>query len=62
MATKLGMKSGTHDSVTVPVGSVRKIRTTLGANQMAGFVTVPSLPKLYFIPKFELKVVSTWPW
>lgn len=53
MATKLGMKSGTHDSVTVPVGRVRKIRTTLGANQMAGFVTVPSLLKLFFVPEFE---------
>ena len=37
MATKLGMKSGTHDSVTVPVGSV----------------TVPSLLKLNFILEFE---------
>ena len=53
MATKLGMKSGTHDTVIVPVGRVRKIRTTLGANQMAGFVTVPSLLKLNFILEFE---------
>ena len=51
MATKVGMKSGTHDTVTV--GRVRKIRTTLGANQMAGFVTVPSLLQLYFILEFE---------
>ena len=43
MATKLGMT----------VGRVRKIRTTLGANQMAGFVTVPSLLKLNFILEFE---------
>ena len=53
MATKLGMKSRTHDTVTVPVGRVRKIRTTLGTNQMAGFVTVPSLLKLNFILEFE---------
>ena len=53
MATKLGMKSGTHDTVAVPVGRVRKIRTTLGTNQMAGFVTVPSLLKLNFILEFE---------
>ena len=43
MATKLGMT----------VGRVRKIQTTLGANQMAGFVTVPSLLKLNFILEFE---------
>ena len=61
MATKVGMKSGTHDTVTV--GRVRKIRTTLGANQMAGFVTVPSLLQLYFILEFEKKKgLSTWPW
>ena len=53
MATKLGMKSGTHNTVTVPFGRVRKIRTTLGTNQMAGFVTVPSLLKLFFVPEFE---------
>lgn len=53
MATKLGMKSGTHDTVTVPFGRVRKIRTTLGTNEMAGFVTVPSLLQLYFILEFE---------
>ena len=53
MATKLGMKLGTHDTVTVPVGRIRKIWTPLGANQMAGFVTVPSLLKLFFVPEFE---------
>ena len=36
------MFSATHESVIVPVGRDRKIRTTLRANQIAGFVTVPS--------------------
>ena len=36
------MFSATHESVTVPVGRDRKIRTTLIANEIAGFVTVPS--------------------
>ena len=39
MATKVGMYSATHESVTVPD---RKIRTALRTNQIARFVTVPS--------------------
>ena len=45
MATKVGMYSATHQNVTVPVGRDRKIRTALGTNQIAGFVTVPSEKK-----------------
>ena len=45
---KLGMLSATHESVTVPVGRVRKIWTTLRANQIVGFVTVPSEKKINF--------------
>ena len=44
-ATKLGMYSATHESVTVPIGRGRKIRTTLRTNQIEGFVTVPSWKK-----------------
>ena len=40
--TKVGMHSVTHESVTVPVGRDKKIRTALRTNQIAGFVTVPS--------------------
>ena len=47
-ATKLGMFSATHESVTVPVGKVRKIWITLRANQIVGFVTVPSKKKINF--------------
>ena len=36
------MYSVTHESVTVPVSRDRKIRTALRANQITGFVTVPS--------------------
>ena len=36
---------GDYESVTVPVGRDRKIRTALRANQIAGFVTVPSEKK-----------------
>ena len=38
------MISVTHGSVTVPVGR-KKIWTALGANQIAGFVTVSSEKK-----------------
>ena len=44
-ATKLGMFSATHERVTVPVGRVKKIWTALRANQIVGFVTVPSEKK-----------------
>ena len=36
------MFSVTHESVTVPVGREREIRTTPITNQIARFVTVPS--------------------
>ena len=42
MATKVGILPATHERVTVPRGRDRKIRTALRANQIAGFVTVPS--------------------
>ena len=42
MATKLGMFSVTHESVTVPVGRDRKIWTAQRTNQIARFITVPS--------------------
>ena len=42
MATKVGIFPATHESVTWPRGRDRKIRTSLRANQIAGFVTVPS--------------------
>ena len=45
MATNVGMYSATNESVTVPVGRDRKIRTALRTNQIAGFVTVPSEKK-----------------
>ena len=45
MATKVGILPATHESVTVPRGRDRKIRTALRANQIAGFVTVPSEEK-----------------
>ena len=49
LKTKLGMISVTHGSVTVPVGR-KKIWTALGANQIAGFVTVSSeKKKIFFI-------------
>ena len=41
IATKLGMYSAIHESVTVPIGRGRKIRTALRSNQIEGFVTVP---------------------
>ena len=46
MASKVGMYWATHESVIVPVGRDRKIRTALRTtNQIAGFVTVPSKKK-----------------
>ena len=42
------MISVTHGSVTVPVGR-KKFWTALGANQIAGFVTVSSEKKNYFL-------------
>ena len=42
------MISVTHGSVTVPVGR-KKIWTALGANQIAGFVTVSSEKKKLFL-------------
>ena len=48
VATKLGMLSATHERVTVPVGRVKKIWTALRANQIVGFVTVPSEKKINF--------------
>ena len=46
MATELGMFSMTHESITVPVGRDRKIRTTMKASQIAGPVTMPSEKKI----------------
>ena len=40
MTTKVGTYSATHESVTVPAGRDRKMRTAPTANQMTGFVTV----------------------
>ena len=46
MVSKVGMYWATHESVIVPVGRDRKIRTALRTtNQIAGFVTVPSKKK-----------------
>ena len=42
MVTKLRMFSVTQESVTMPVGRDRKIRTALRTNQIARFVIVPS--------------------
>ena len=42
MLTKLGMFTVTQESVTMPVGRDRKIRTALRTNQIARFVIVPS--------------------
>ena len=39
------MYSTTHQSVTVPIGRGRKIRTALRTNQIEGLVTVPSWKK-----------------
>ena len=40
------MYSATNESVTMPVGRDRKIRTALRSNQIIGFVTVPSEKKI----------------
>ena len=45
MVFKVGMYSATYESVTVPVGRDKKMRTALRTNQFAGFVTVPSEKK-----------------
>ena len=45
MATKLGMYSATHESVTVASGRDRKIRAVLKTNQIVTFVPVPSEKK-----------------
>ena len=42
MVTKLRMFSVTQESVTMPVGRDRKIRTALRTNQIARFVILPS--------------------
>ena len=59
-ATKLGMYSATHESVTVPIGRGRKIRTALRTNQIEGFVTVPSWKKktmIYcIVPRLRVKI------
>ena len=46
MVTKVGMYSATQESVAVPVGRERNIRTGLRTNQIARFVTVPSEKKI----------------
>ena len=48
VATKLGTCSATHERVTVPVGRVKKIWTALRANQIVGFITMPSEEKNFF--------------
>ena len=48
VSMKLGIFSATHERVTVPVGRVKKIWTALRANQIVGFVTVPSEKKINF--------------
>ena len=45
MATKVGMYSATHESVTVASGRDRKIRAVLKTNQIVTFVPVPSEKK-----------------
>ena len=42
MLTKLGMFTVTQESVTMPVGRDRKIRTALRTNQIVRFVILPS--------------------
>ena len=46
MATKVGMYSATQESLTVPVGRDRKIRTALRTNQIVAIVTGPSEKKI----------------
>ena len=45
-ARKQEMYWATHESVTVPVGVDRIIRTSLTTNQILGIVTVPSWEKV----------------
>ena len=45
MTTKPRMYSATYESVTVPVGRDKKIRTAKRTNQFSGFVTMPSEEK-----------------
>ena len=65
MASKAGMYWATHESVIVPVGRDRKIRTALRTtNQIAGFVTVPSKKKKkrfsYIHSHFIIKLITPW--
>ena len=53
---------GDYESVTVPVGRDRKIRTALRANQIAGFVTVPSEKKNLSTVGSNLKVFLFFSW
>ena len=46
MATKVGMYSATHESVTVASGRDRKIWAVLKTNQIVTFVPVPSEKKI----------------
>ena len=46
MATRVGMYSATHESVTVASGRDRKIRAVLKTNQIVTFVPVPSEKKI----------------
>ena len=63
VAMKLGMLSATHLSVTVPVGGVRKIWTALRANQIVGFITVPSEKKINFdISDYSSAITITTLW
>ena len=57
---KLGIYSATHESVTVPIGRGRKIRTALRTNQIEGFVTVPSSQKndIQYCTTIRLRVKS----
>ena len=45
MTTKPRMYSATHESVTMPVGRDKKIRTAKRTNQFSGFITMPSEEK-----------------
>lgn len=46
MATKLRMFAVTHESVTVAVGSDKKMQTALRTNRIARFVTYPLRKKI----------------
>ena len=75
MVTKLRMFSVTQESVTMPVGRDRKIRTALRTNQIARFVILPSKKEvknctqinwfsvqkiLISIPTTLMVIVMTW--